>query len=67
MAKAKIIFDLSNPDDIRDYNLYNNAEAMFGALFEISCNLRKKMKYALEDERLKPDDVLDVVFESTTV
>lgn len=64
MAKAKITFDLSNPDDVREYNLYNNAEGMFGALFEISCNLKKKMRYATEEIELKSGDTLDIVFEA---
>jgi len=64
MAKAKITFDLSNQDDVREYNLYNNAEGMFGALFEISCNLKKKMRFAAEEGKLKSGDTLDMVFEA---
>ena len=64
MAKAKLIFDLSNPDDVREYNLYNNADGMFCSLFEISCNLKKKIRYSIEDGRIESDDVLDAVFEA---
>ena len=43
MAKATLEFNLKNPEDLRDYNLFNNAGGMFDALFEISCNLKKRL------------------------
>jgi hypothetical protein len=61
MAKAKIIFDLSNSEDLREYNLYNNAGGMFSALFEISLNLRKQMKYKFEGD---DNGAFDFVFEA---
>lgn len=64
MATAKIIFDLNNPDDVREYNLYNNSGGMFDSLFEISCNLKKKMRFAAEEGKLKSGDTLDMVFEA---
>ena len=61
MATAKIVFDLSDSEDLREYNLFNNAGGMFNALFEISYNLKKKISYQLqEDETL---DALDLTFE----
>jgi hypothetical protein len=61
MAKATIEFDLSNSEDLRDYNLFNNAGGMFNALLDISCNLKKNIKWQLEaDEKL---DALDLAFE----
>jgi len=64
MAKAKIIFDLSDSEDLREYNLYNNSGGMFDALSEISCNLKKKMRFATEEMGLNSRDTLDMVFEA---
>lgn len=64
MAKITIKLDLRREKDLRDYNLFNNAEGMFDALFEISCNLKKKMRYAAEEGNLKTGDTLDMVFEA---
>jgi len=64
MAKATIVFDLEKDRDLRDYNLFNNAEGMFDALFEISYNLKKKMRFAVEEIDLKSGDTLDMVFEA---
>lgn len=64
MAKATIVFDLENDRDLRDYNLYNNSGGMFDALFEISCNLKKKMRFASEKINLNSQDTLDVVFDA---
>jgi len=60
MAKATIEFDLSNSDDLREYNLFNNAGGMFDALFEISCNLRKKTKHKFDKD---DNGAFDLVFE----
>ncbi len=62
MATATITFDLSNLDDVREYNLYNNSGGMYDALFEISKNLKKKMRYATEEIGLNSEDTLDMVF-----
>jgi len=64
MPKATIVFDLEKDRDLRDYNLYNNSGGMFDALFEISCNLKKKMRFASEEIDLKSGDTLDMVFEA---
>ena len=60
MAKVIIKLDLRRENDLRDYNLYNNAGGMFDALFEISCNLRKKVKYQFDGD---DNGALDLVFE----
>lgn len=59
MAKATITFDLKKPEDLRDYNLYNNSGGMFDCLFEISCNLRKKVEYQLDGD---DNGALDLAF-----
>lgn len=59
MAKVTINLDLSKDEDLRDYNLFNNSNNMFNALFEISYNLKKKVKYKLnEDENLEQFDLI---------
>lgn len=60
MAKAKIKFNLNKPEDLREYNLYNNSGGMFDALFEISCNLKRKIKYQFDGD---DNGALDLVFE----
>jgi hypothetical protein len=60
MAKVIIKLDLKREADLRDYNLFNNANGMFDALFEISYNLRKKIKYQFDGD---DNGALDLVFE----
>ena len=60
MAKVKIELDLRRPNDLRDYNLFNNAGGMFDALFEISCNLKKKATYQFDGD---DNGAFDLVFE----
>ena len=60
MAKVTIELDLRDDDDLREYNLFNNANSMFDALFDISLNLRKKIKYEFEGD---DNGALDLVFE----
>lgn len=48
--KAKLIFNLDNPDDREEYCLINNAQNMYSALFQINCNLKRQLERKLEDE-----------------
>jgi hypothetical protein len=59
MAKVTIELDLRDSEDLREYNLYNNAGGMFDALFEISKNLKKKISYKYDSDC---EDVLGLVF-----
>ena len=45
MAKAKIIFDLNDIDDLQKFHLYGQVDAMYCALFEIKKNLKRKFKH----------------------
>jgi len=60
MATVIIKFDLSKDKDLRDYNLYNNAGSMFSALFDISKNLKKKLKYEFDGD---DNGAFDLIFE----
>lgn len=50
MAKVIIELDLDKDKDLRDYNLFNNASSMYNALFEISYNLKNKVKYTFDGD-----------------
>lgn len=60
MAKVTVKFNLSKDEDLREYNLYNNAGGMFDALFEISHNLKKKVSYQFDGD---DNGAFDLVFE----
>ena len=61
MAKVTIELNLKKKEDLRDYNLYNNSGGMFDALFEISCNLKKKVEYQFDGD---DNGAFDMVFEA---
>jgi len=60
MAIAVIVFDLDKDKDLREYNLYNNSGGLFDALFEISCNLKKKVEFQFDGD---DNGAFDLVFE----
>jgi len=62
MAKVKIILDLDNDKDLREYNLFNNASNMHNCLFEISSNLKKEIRWLIEEKDVSSSDILDVTF-----
>ena len=45
MAKATIVFNLNDPDDLNLYRLANEASTMYCVLFEIVHNLKRKFKH----------------------
>lgn len=47
--KAKLIFDLENPDDIISHSRCVKALDMASVLFEITTNLKKKCEYVCEN------------------
>lgn len=59
MASVRIEFELNNPEDFQAFQLYSQIDAMSSVLFEITHNLKKKVRYSLNGDS---DDVLDVVF-----
>lgn len=62
MAKVKIILDLDNDKDLREYNLFNNSSNMHNCLFEISSNLKKEIRWLIEEKDVSSSDILDVTF-----
>lgn len=63
--KAKLIFDLENPDDVMAHNRCVKSLDMASMLFEITANLRKKCEYACENmsEDSGQFDGVDLVFD----
>ena len=63
MAKAKLEYDLTDPDDRLEHLRAINSLGMAMALWEIAYNTRKKMAYAVEEMELKGKkiDPYDVV------
>lgn len=46
--KAKLVFNLENPDDVIAHNRCIKSLDMASVLFEITANLRKKCEYVCE-------------------
>lgn len=62
--KARLTFDLSEPEDRIDFAKCNKASGMASVLWEISYNLKKKIEWKIESENLSNYDVLDKVFDA---
>lgn len=56
--KAKLIFDLDNPNDREDFDSYNQHSKLRGFCFELLINFRKKLMFKYKD-----DDLIQSVFE----
>ena len=64
MAKAIIKYDLSDPDDLREFKQNAASSAMASALFEIIYNTEKHIEFKLEKkENIDKYEVLQFVFE----
>jgi hypothetical protein len=64
MAKAIIKYDLSDPDDFREFKQAVASSAMASALFELIYNTKKKLEFELESKKdIDKYDALDIVFE----
>lgn len=59
--KAKLIFDLENPDDRVSFNIASKASDMASIIFEFTANCRKRLRQNAEN-----DDVIngiDITFD----
>ncbi len=63
MPIVTIKYDLSNPDDVNEYQISLKANAMACALFEIMYNMKKKMEWEIEQNNLNGYDTLDKLYE----
>jgi hypothetical protein len=58
---AKLKFNLEKQEDAEHFDMICNASNMHSALFQIKLNLKKQIKYKLED--MDRFDALDLVFD----
>jgi|694.fasta_scaffold13820_6 hypothetical protein len=64
MAKARIDYDLSDPDDYREFKQAVASSAMASALFELIYNTKKKLEFELDSkEDIDKYGALEIVFE----
>lgn len=64
MAKAKLIFDLSDPDDAKEFNRVSRSIDMAMAIWEVTHNLRKRIERELESKNAEESqyDLLNEIF-----
>jgi hypothetical protein len=62
MAKAKLTFDLSDPDDIVEFRRVNKSLEMAMAIWDITYNLRKQIERELESKDA-PESHYDLLHE----
>ena len=65
MTKAKLIFDLTSPDDAREHLAAVKSGDMAIVLWEICYNLKKECRLHLEGGKtnLEGDEIIEMVFE----
>ena len=63
MAKAKIEFDLNEPDDVMAHKRAVKALDLALALWEITHNTKKGLEWAMEGKEIDKYDALDMVYE----
>ena len=65
MAKAKLIFDLSDPDDAMEFRRTSKSIDMAMAIWEITYNLRKQIEREIESKDLEDShyDLLHEIFQ----
>lgn len=62
--KAKLKFNLEKQEDKENFEMVCNASNMHYAIFQIKLNLKKQIKYQLEDmDGMDRFDALDLVFD----
>lgn len=63
MAKAKIEYDLNDPDDRMAHFRAVKSLDMAGALWDITHNTKKGLEWSLEGKEIDKYDVLELVFD----
>jgi len=62
--KATIEFNLSDPDDSRDYYLINKSSDMAMFIWQLAYNTKKELEYDIEAKgKMSNYDTLDILFE----
>jgi len=63
MAKAKLIYDLNDPDDRSDYKVVNKAQDMASSIWKFAYNTKKDFEWKIESEKLDSYDLLDAIYQ----
>jgi hypothetical protein len=62
--KATLTFNLSDPDDSRDYYLINKSSDMAMFIWQLSHNTKKELEYEIEaKKKMSSYETLDMLFE----
>lgn len=62
--KATLTFNLSDPDDSRDYYLVNKSSDMAMFIWHLSHNAKKELEYEIESKKkMNSYETLDMIFE----
>lgn len=62
--KAALTFNLSDPDDSRDYYLVNKSSDMAMFIWQLSHNTKKELEYEIEaKKKMNSYETLDMIFE----
>jgi hypothetical protein len=63
MAKAKIEFDLNEPDDVMAHKRAVKATDLALAIWEITHNTKKGLEWTMEGKEIDKYEALDMVYE----
>jgi hypothetical protein len=61
--KAKLIFDLSEPDELTDFKRMNKSSEMAAAIFEFKYNSASRIRNSINSELLGKDDLIEHIFD----
>jgi hypothetical protein len=61
--KAKLIFDLSEPDELTDFKRMNKSSEMAAAIFEFKYNAASRIRNSINSELLCKDDLIEHIFD----
>jgi hypothetical protein len=63
MAKAKLIYDLNEPDDIMAHKRAVKSFDMALAIWNITHNTKKSLEYSMDGKEIDKYEALDLVYE----
>jgi hypothetical protein len=63
MAKARLIFDLTDPDDVMGHKRAVKSLDMAMALWDIVHNTKKGLEWSMEGKEMDKYEILEMVYE----
>jgi hypothetical protein len=63
MAKAKLVYDLNEPDDVMAHKRAVKSLDLSLALWDITHNTKKGLEWSMEGKEMDKYDALEMVFE----